>query len=628
MSNTNTTNTSIHSKKNSNRIYQIIALAIPLLFFALLEGGLRCFDYGREMSLFIDYPDKNETPVIAYLLPRPDVVKRYFPESSAAPTVTIEPNLFLKNKPEHGLRIVVQGGSTAAGFPFGYGASIAGMLDYRLKQSFPDRTVEVINTALAAVNSYTVLDFVDEIIEQRPDAVLIYAGHNEYLGILGVGSAYTAANSPAATLLYLKLKDLKTFQLLQNTYFTLRTSINTGDSTDSAADTKRRDAEQNKVSRTFMSKVAKHKNIPLGSELYHKGLAQFERNIALVIEKYQAAGIPVFISSIASNIADQAPFSSAATIEPENAKHSLAAELVGKPIVQQSADYFYQQGQQLLAQQQYQQAKEALVNARDRDLLRFRAPSEINNIIKNFTDGEQIYFVDSHQALSAKANHGIIGNSLMLEHLHPTIEGYFVIADAFYQTIAQSQVFGSFPVMINSQQAGADLPIFDAEVFLGKAKIAGLMADYPFTEQPQKPKLPTVANWSDQLGLAAYHKQANWLTIARENLKRSNGNNKPLFMKSAKLLADAMPYDATHNYRAGTALLSAEQFSQARHYLKRAVAIEASNTNYALALSHAYLAAGQLQQAIPHLEQVLVLEPDNVTANDVLPQVKRHLAKQ
>ena len=149
------------------RIYQLIALAIPFVFFAMLEGGLRFFDYGSETPLFIDYPSTNKSTAPQYLLPRPDVVKRYFPADSAAPSVTIETNFFLKNKPDDALRIVVQGGSTAAGFPFGYGASIAGMLDYRLKQSFPDRTVEVINTALAAVNSYTVLDFVDEIIEQQ-----------------------------------------------------------------------------------------------------------------------------------------------------------------------------------------------------------------------------------------------------------------------------------------------------------------------------------------------------------------------------------------------------------------------------------------------------------------------------
>ena len=120
----------------------------------MIEIGLRLAGFGATYSLFIENPQEPD-----YLTPRPDVVKRYFPDQASAPSVTIETNFFRRNKPANGLRLVVQGGSTAAGYPFGYGASIAGMLDYRLKQSFPNRPVEVINTALAAVNSYTVLDF-------------------------------------------------------------------------------------------------------------------------------------------------------------------------------------------------------------------------------------------------------------------------------------------------------------------------------------------------------------------------------------------------------------------------------------------------------------------------------------
>lgn len=578
---------------NKMRAYQLIALAIPFAFFALLEGGLRFFDYGREIPLFIDYPQAENSAALHYLLPRPDVVKRYFPEGSAAPSVTIETNFFLKHKPDDALRIIVQGGSTASGFPFGYGASIAGMLDYRLKQSFPDRTVEVINTALAAVNSYTVLDFVDEIIEQQPDAVLIYAGHNEYLGILGVGSAYTAANSPAATLLYLKLKNFRIIQLLQNIYWQF-TKVNVPNNA--------------QKSRTFMSKVAKHKNIPYGSELYEAGLTQFENNISRVIAKYQDAGIPVFISTIASNLVDQAPFAS------------------DESLTETSADFYYQQGNKLIAQANYQEAKQSFMKARDYDLLRFRAPSAMNDIVVELSKKELVYLVDANKALTDAADHDIIGKSLMLEHLHPTIKGYFVIADSFYQALEQSAIFGKFPQPISTIKAEKDIPVFDAEIYWGKAKIAGLMADYPFTKTPQKVQLPVVKTPSDRLGLSAYKSQIGWLTIATENLNYAKKHDIPLYLKSAKLLADAMPFDAEHNYRAGVALIKQKQFVQAPRYLKRAIAANENNVNYQLALSHAYLEQSKPKQALSWLESVLILDPENVTANEVLPKVKAHLS--
>ena len=67
---------------------------------------------------------------------------------------------------------------------------------------------------MAAVNSYALLDFADEIIAQQPDAVLVYVGHNEFLGILGVGSTMRFAASPALTRTFLAVRELRLFQLI------------------------------------------------------------------------------------------------------------------------------------------------------------------------------------------------------------------------------------------------------------------------------------------------------------------------------------------------------------------------------------------------------------------------------
>ena len=76
--------------------------------------------------------------------------------------------------------------------------------------SMPDKTVEVINLGISAVNSYTLFDQVDEIIEQKPDAILIYAGHNEFYGALGVGSNENLGGFPAFVRFYLKLQRFAT----------------------------------------------------------------------------------------------------------------------------------------------------------------------------------------------------------------------------------------------------------------------------------------------------------------------------------------------------------------------------------------------------------------------------------
>ena len=596
-------------------LFRAIAICIPLLFFVGLEFGLRAIGYGKTVPLFMPNPAAPH-----YLLPTPDVVKRYFSNESIAPNVTIEPNFFLKDKPKNGLRIAVQGGSTAAGFPYGLGASIAGMLDYRLKQTFPERPVEVINTALAAVNSYTLLDFADEIIAQQPDVVLIYAGHNEYLGILGAGSAYTAANSRGATLMYLKLKDLRTFQLLQNVYgwfVTPEVRKETG------------------KSRTMMAKVAKHKNIEQQSSLFAQGLAQFEGNMELLLAKYKAANIPVMIATIESNLRDQAPFSS----KPVSADQTpLLQKEVGtlsnqemKQLEQAAtdiADIHFRLGQERLYREEIQAAKTAFENAKQHDLLRFRAPKELNEIIRRLADDGNVYLVDAQAALAASAKNGIVGADLMLEHLHPTVKGYFVIADSFYQTLQDSKLIGSFPYPVNRFSAQRDIPMFEAEHYWGAAKIAALMADYPFVAEPTDVKLPVRNSWHDELGYAAYQKKIGWLDIAQQTQRYAMTNKDVLtFLKAAKLIADALPNDQQKNFDAGLVLLQNKRALESLRYFDRVLLESPKNTNAMLAKAHAYSEIKKYEQSLSLLEQVVKLDPDNKTALENLPKLREFLKK-
>ena len=600
--------------KRKTGLFWLIALSLPLVFFIVLEMFLRGIGFGKSMPLFMENPADPQ-----YIMPRPDVIKRYFQNDDAAPNVTIETNFFKKQKTADGIRIFVQGGSTAAGFPYGYGASIAGMLDYRLKQTFPNRDVEVINTALSAVNSYTILDFVDEIIAQKPDAVLIYAGHNEYLGVLGVGSTYTAANSHGATLMYLKLKDLRIFQLMQYVYSQFsQSSLHSSPAS---------------TARTVMAKVAKHKNIPVGSELFQQGLKQFESNLALVLTKYKKAGIPVFISTIASNLSAQPPFSSSPLTMKQQALldegvNDISAdsinELARSVVENNSANVHYFLGQYYYSMQQNEKAKHHFEQAREHDLLRFRAPLGQNKTIRTLAKEFAAHLVEGERQLEKVARQGVIGKNEMIEHLHPTLKGYFVIADAFYQKLHSSKVIGEFVNPISRFQAQREIPLFAAEEYWGEAKIAGLMADFPFTQTPHAPKFAPIKNWQDKMGMAAYKKQVSWLDIATENLKQARVNKDTLTrIKAVKLLSDALPYNKQYAFQAGTELIRLERSNEAVRYLKRTLELAPNDTNAMLAMAHAYAQQAKLQLALNWLEQVKLREPNNATANEVIPQIKQ-----
>ncbi|GGW88111.1 hypothetical protein [Alteromonas halophila] len=507
-------------------IFFVITLSIPVLVLGALEGGLRLAGYGKSMPLFIANPSHPD-----YILPRPDVLSRYFPEGGT-PRVTMEANFFLADKPENGLRLFVAGGSTAAGFPYGLGASPAGMLERRLRQTFPKRHVEVVNTAMSAINTYLLLDFADEIIAQQPDGILIYTGHNEYLGIFGAGSAYRIGGQ-WLTRAYLTVAHLALVDMLQQLL---------GGMPEDAVSS----------SRTFMSQVASDTAIPLYSQRYYQGLSQFERNLAQIVDTYTSAGIPVFLSTIASNVRDQPPFASATT--PDN-----ASEL-------------YHEGHTLLADGQHMEARQTLTEAKDRDLLRFRAPSAMNDIIRTLSDTHSnVQLVDSHQALKARSQDGIVGNSLMLEHLHPNLPGYFILSDAFYQSLVT--YFDAAPQhQIDTSLAWQQRPVTVAEEYNGYAQIQALKADFPFSATPQPVVLSSPADWQQSLGQAYFKKRINWLEMMQQlyagYMKR---NDSAKAAKVLRLMADALPHHALYNEQAGDNSYRRGDKADALFYYERAL---------------------------------------------------------
>lgn len=564
---------------NKKRIwlFRLVAICIPIVFFILLEMLLRISGFGRELPLFIvnnTHPD--------YLLPNPEIVKRYFPNEDAAPNVSMEANFLLREKPHNGIRIFVQGGSTAAGFPYGLGASIAGLLDQRIKDSLPGQNVEVVNTAMSAVNSYSLLDFADEIIAKQPDAIVIYAGHNEFLGVLGVGSNYSAFGSNATNLMFLKIKNLRLFQAMQQFYIVLQQS-----SKESDINTQ----PQNSNRRTLMAQVAKHKDIVIDSPLFIQGITQFETNMSLLLHKYQQADIPVFISTIASNLKDQKPFVSSVAdathlkqladlrSQAKNSEDisqelvSLSEELLNNS---QSADLHFEIGHMFYVLQQYQKAKTHFVKAKDLDQLRFRAPEKVNTVIKHLSGQYGANLVPVEKALMARSHGGIVGNNLMLEHLHPNLQGYFTIANAFYEAIDKSHLFKQWQT-ITAAEAWKNRPVLPAEEYNAFAKILRLKSDYPFVDRPftdphQQLNLPHPSDWQQQIGYDLFSKKLDWLAMVEASRKGYlKLGDSHMLLKIDRLLADALPHSARANFNAGNSLQAKSQKELAKYYFTRAL---------------------------------------------------------
>jgi tetratricopeptide (TPR) repeat protein len=566
-------------------IFWIILIALPFVLLGGAEIALRYAGFGQDREpLFVPSPEQPD-----YLQANPRVVTRFFADASQAPTVSIETAYFRRQKQPGTFRAFVQGESSAAGFPYGLGAALAGVLDQRIEREHPDREIEVISTAMAAVNSYALVDFADEIIAEQPDAVLVYVGHNEFLGILGVGSSIRLASTPGLTRAFLAVRDLRLFQLLARAY--ARWQPDAGPPAPSAGD-------------SLMARVAGERSIPLNSETYRRGLQQFEANLGRLLAKYRAAGVPVVVGTLVSNERDQVPLAVLAGAEGDVAGAAKTA---------------FHAAQDAEAAGQHDAARDGYAWARDLDPLRFRAPTAFSEVVRRVADAHGATVVDVHAAFAGASEHGLIGERLLLEHVHPNLDGYFLLADAYHGALLDSGLLPAPDVPLSGEEARAGMPVSDVDRYLGDYKVLRIKAGWPFAPSYQSPSLPTPVSEGARLAQELYHERITW-PQAQDALRkyyRAAGDARGHAHVTA-ILADAFPFAGSLQFETAAALIELGRAREALRYSRRATALEPRNVDHWLVHAHGLLLAGREAEGRAALEQVLALEPANATARQVL----------
>lgn len=427
------------SEKKAPFIYYVITGLIPVAFFVLLEAGLRFSGYGIDYTVFRHLEGYNSE--MLYLNPK--LSYKYFPNLNSS---VFHPGIgFFENKPENSFRIFVLGGSSAQGYPYAQSASFPSHLQRRLDYLYPDRIIEVINLGSSAINTHTLLDILPEVLNQSPDLILIYAGHNEYYGALGPGSS--GSLHPVFSKILLSLREYRTVQLLEN----LIKSTLQKETSDNAS---------------LMQKVIGESSIPLGSDTYKQGIRQFELNFSSMLSKIQKEQIPVIIGTISSNLAGHKPF-----VSDQKDEAGLSAQ-----------DH-YEQAQSILSLDSIE-AKSHYLKAKELDGLRFRAPQEINSLIHRKARELNIPLVDIDSIFNYNSPYGITGNNLMCDHLHPNMEGYFLISKAFQKTLNHQGLLPQDNVSISEVLLDSlllkNMPYSRYDSTIARRTLWGLLGSYPF----------------------------------------------------------------------------------------------------------------------------------------------------
>jgi len=412
-----------------NTVFWFITLSIPFLLFLGVEIALRIGGYEQEkQELFVEAPNTPD-----YLIANSKFIERYFP--SFVPEIA--PNAFRKEKLPNTFRIFVFGGSSAEGFPYNFYTGFADQLEQQLLLNTQGLPVEVINLGMTAVNSYVIRDLSKRVLPYEPDAVIIYAGHNEYYGSFGAATTqFGFSNSIGLKRLILWLKDWRIYQILEN-------MLQLGSSD-----------QDNGERRTMMAKVISESDIPVNSDIYRHGIQQYRSNMSNLVERFDKNGVPVFLGTVASNLKDQTPLSDNAEV--------LA---------------LYEQAQATYEIGLVDQAFTLFLQAKELDGTRFRAPEEMNRILATITQETSAELVPIQAVLRNASTRKIEDASLFIDHLHPNDRGHKIMANTFYEAISTLPKLQNY-LLPNPIDPPSEISTF--EKAFAEVSIARLLVGYPF----------------------------------------------------------------------------------------------------------------------------------------------------
>ena len=551
-----------HRSTTRRIAFRVIAGLLPFALLLLLELLLRVVGYGQDYALFIDAPNHP-----GYRIMNPNVSEKYFATPENATLGNQE--LFLADKDSSTFRIFVLGASTGLGYPYLHNGSFHRWLHYRLMHEVPETHFEIINLSLTAVTTYTLLDFARQLVDYQPDAVLVYAGHNEYYGTLGVGSTSRLGNNPTLVRTMIWLRDFRLVQLLGNAVNGLRRSLS------GAPD----------LRTNLMQRLAAEQAIPLGSEIYQQGVDQYETNLNDLLEVLNDHQIPVLLSNLVSNEKDLPPFVSDST-ERES---SAAAQ--------------FEQGQRAYAQKKFAEAKTHFVQAKKRDQLRFRAPEAMNTVVQRLVNQyANVTLVDAQGVFAAHSPHGIFGQETLLEHVHPNLYGYALLSEAFYQALRRTGLVEVPERSALSLEAlRQQMPVTAVDSLRGAYETMILKEEWPFNE-PMPPAQEREKTVEEALAGRLVVQQITWDEAMQQLLRHYvQTEQRTEAIRVAEALVLEHPQDARVYQQAGTLALQAGAEAKGLRYLERTFALSPT-LELAQTLFVALLKQDQPEAALPYLE--------------------------
>ena len=617
-------------------VFRLVALiAIPALFFGLVELGLRLAGFG--------YPT-------AFLLPATQNGQKVFVQNNRFGWRFLGPKLsrlpwsisIPQSKAPDTVRIFVFGESAAQGDPqFVHG--LPRMLQAMLSLRYPGVHFEVVNAAMTAINSYAILPIARDCAKADGDLWVVYMGNNEVVGPFGPGTVFGPQVPPLPLIRgILALKTTRTGQLLDFARQWIRKPPSGSDEWGGM--------------KMFLDQQVRADDPRMNTVYQH-----FERNLADIIRAGQRCGVGMVVSTVAVNLKDSAPFASAHRPElsgPDQAKWEqlyqlgIQAQAAGQAqeaaaqfraaaqIDDSFADLRFRQGECALALGQTQPAQRQFQAARDLDTLRFRCDSKLNDLTRQgaaHREGEHVLLADADRVFAEQSPDGLPGENLFYEHVHLNFDGNYLLARTIGAEIekllpswvaARSGTNRPWPSVADcSQRLGwSDLiELNDLNTILARSRKA------PFTGQLNhdaqmlrlQASLERLAPATQPAGLREAQRicEAAVASVPDDPvlygllaMVKSHAGDLPGAVASLRHELELLPNDSAHWFQLGIILTQEHQFEEAADAFQRALQLDPEDVKSVNNLAQSLWMLGRREEAIREFRRMTAMSPESSLA--------------
>ncbi len=399
--------------------FRVCAILLGLLPFAIAEATLRLLDLPTNPQTTDPFLDCSQLEPL--FKTNSDGNFRIPPERLRL----FAPAEFSLKKDSNTCRIFSLGESTTHGEPYGPPTAFTAWLGINLERIDPNRNWEMINCGGLSYASYRVLPILREVLNYDPDLIVIYCGQNEFLEARELSGWKKMPNVVARI-----ASTLSQFRIVQ---FTTSIMIPT-----SAANHEHRITRLTREVDALLDSRG-------GLEKYHRSslnapavVASFRWNIQQMIAACQLRNVPLVLVVPTVNLRDCPPFKIEADPnliaeksqlaeslwqqaqndreQPDKARESMRQLLAIDPL---HCGAHYYLGQLAIAEQDWEQARQHLIAAKDFDVCPLRATSAIQQVVRQVAAENRVWMLDADDLFQSKSPHQLVGKPWLIVHVHP-----------------------------------------------------------------------------------------------------------------------------------------------------------------------------------------------------------------